>query len=92
MEGQRLVRRRSSVWREQYKGFENFKFDEFAEICFGTSFCCFFRGSISAAGGGRNNKYFRSRLVSLASSVGGMKLEDFRHWGKNRHSGAVVEY
>jgi L-2-hydroxyglutarate oxidase LhgO len=74
-----------AFWREQYKGFENFKFDEFAEILFRDIGLLFFSGfDFKRLAAEETMKYFRKRLVSLASELlEGVKLEDFRHWGKS---------
>jgi L-2-hydroxyglutarate oxidase LhgO len=73
-----------AFWREQYKGFENFKFDEFAEILFRDIGLLFFSGfDFKRLAAEETMKYFRKRLVSLASELlEGVKLDDFRHWGK----------
>ena len=73
-----------AFWREQYRGLANFKFGEFAEIIFrdlGLMFSSSFDFHRLAAE--ETLKYFRSRLVSLASSLlEGVRLEDYRHWGE----------
>jgi len=73
-----------AFWREQYKGFSNFKFDEFAEILFRDLGLIFFSGfDFKRLAAEETLKYFRSRLVSLASELlEGVRLEDYRHWGK----------
>jgi L-2-hydroxyglutarate oxidase LhgO len=73
-----------AFWREQYKGFENFKFDEFAEILFRDIGLLFFSGfDFKRLAAEETLKYFRKRLVSLASELlEGVKLQDFRHWCK----------
>ena len=73
-----------AFWREQYKGFNNFKFDEFAEILFRDIGLLFFSGfEFRRLAAEETLKYFRKRLVSLASELlEGVKLDDFRHWGK----------
>jgi L-2-hydroxyglutarate oxidase LhgO len=73
-----------AFWREQYKGLENFKFNEFAEILFRDLGLLLFAGfDFKRLAAEETLKYFRRRLVSLASPlVEGVKLEDYRHWGK----------
>lgn len=73
-----------AFWREQYHGFGNFKFGEFAEIIFRDL------GLIMSSGFDfkrlaveETMKYYRPRLVSLAAELlEGVKLEDYRRWGK----------
>ena len=73
-----------ALWREQYGGLANFKFSEFAEIIsrdLGLLLCSGFDFKRIATE--ETLKYFRSRLVSLASTLlEGVKLENYRHWGK----------
>lgn len=73
-----------AFWREQYKGFENFKFDEFAEIIFRDLGLIFLSGfDFKRLAAEETLKYFRARLVSLAKGLlDGVKLRDYRHWGK----------
>jgi (S)-2-hydroxyglutarate dehydrogenase len=73
-----------AFWREQYKGFQNFKFDEFTEIIFRDLGLLFFAGfDFKRIAAGEILKYFRTRLVSLAGRLlEGVKLRDYRHWGK----------
>lgn len=73
-----------AFWREQYKGLENFKLNEFAEIIFRDLGLLFFSGfDFKRIAAEETLKYFRSRLVSLASTLlEGVKLENYRHWGK----------
>jgi L-2-hydroxyglutarate oxidase LhgO len=73
-----------AFWREQYKGMENFKLNEFAEILFRDLGLLLFAGfDFKRIAAEETLKYFRRRLVSLASPlVEGVKLEDYRHWGK----------
>jgi len=73
-----------AFWREQYKGLENFKLDEFAEIIFrDLGLLCFAGFDFKRIAAGETLKYFRARLVSLAKSLlDGVKLRDYRHWGK----------
>jgi L-2-hydroxyglutarate oxidase LhgO len=73
-----------AFWREQYKGLENFKLEEFAEILFRDLGLLLFAGfDFKRIAAEETLKYFRRRLVSLASPlVEGVKPEDYRHWGK----------
>jgi len=73
-----------AFWREQYKGLANFKFNEFVEIIFRDLGLLFFSGfDFKRIAAEETLKYFRRRLVSLASSLlEGVKLQDYRHWGK----------
>ena len=73
-----------AFWREQYQGLGNFKFNEFAEIIFRELGLLFFSGfDFKRLAVEETLKYFRSRLVSLASELlQNVNLEDYRHWGK----------
>jgi L-2-hydroxyglutarate oxidase LhgO len=73
-----------AFWREQYKGFTNFKFEEFAEIIFRDLGLLFLSGfDFKRLAVEETLKYSRSRLVRLASTLlENVKLENFRHWGK----------
>lgn len=73
-----------AFWREQYKGFGNFKFDEFAEIIFRDLGLLFLSGfDFKRLAVEETLKYSRARLVKLASTLlENVKLENFRHWGK----------
>ncbi|PYJ07745.1 MAG: FAD-dependent oxidoreductase, partial [Verrucomicrobia bacterium] len=66
------------------KGLANFKFNEFVEIIFRDLGLVFFSGfDFKRIAAEETLKYFRRRLVSLASSLlEGVKLQDYRHWGK----------
>lgn len=72
-----------AFWREQYRGLRNFKFTEFAEILFRDLGLLVFAGfDFKRLAAEETFKYFRSRLVSLASRLlEGVKLADYRHWG-----------
>jgi L-2-hydroxyglutarate oxidase LhgO len=73
-----------AFWREQYKGLENFDLGELAEILFRDLGLLFFSGfDFKRLAVEETMKYFKSRLVSLASELlEGVKLEHYRHWGK----------
>ena len=73
-----------AFWREQYRGFDNFKFGEFAEVLFREAGLM-----ISANFDFRNlaieeiKKYSRRHLVSLASRLAhGVRPADYQHWGE----------
>jgi L-2-hydroxyglutarate oxidase LhgO len=73
-----------AFWREQYTGFGNFKFGEFAEIIFRELGLLFFSGfDFKRLAVEETLKYSRARLVSLASGLlENVRLDDYRHWGK----------
>lgn len=73
-----------AFWREQYKGFENFRLNEFAEILFRDLSLMLFSGfDFKRLAAEEMLKHFRSRMVSLAGALlEGVKLENYRHWGK----------
>jgi L-2-hydroxyglutarate oxidase LhgO len=73
-----------AFWREQYRGFGNFKFGEFAEIIFRDLGLILSSGfDFKRLAVEETMKYYRPRLVSLASGLlEGVKLEHYRHWGK----------
>jgi len=72
-----------AFWREQYRGFENFKWDELAEILFRDLGLLFFSGfDFKRIAAEELLKYSRSRLVSLASALlERVRVEDYTHWG-----------
>lgn len=73
-----------AFWREQYKGLENFRFSELAEILFRDLGLLLFAGfDFKRIAAEETLKYFRRRLVALASPLlEGVRLQDYRHWGK----------
>ncbi len=73
-----------AFWREQYSGLANFKLGEFGEIIFRELGLLFFSGfDFKRLAVEETLKYFRSRLVSLASELlTNVKLEDYCHWGR----------
>ncbi len=73
-----------AFWREQYHGFDNFKLGEFAEIIFRDLGLLFGSGfDFKRLAVEETMKYYRPRLVSLAAELlEGVKLEDYRRWGK----------
>src|SRR5207302_8341209 len=73
-----------AFWREQYRGFDNFKFGEFVEVLFreaGLMFSSSFdfkRLAIEEL-----KKYSRPRLVALASHLAsGIEERHYRKWGQ----------
>ena len=73
-----------AFWREQYRGFDNFKFGEFVEVLFreaGLVFSSNFDFHKLAVEELR--KYSRQRLVSLASELAhGVRPEHYTRWGE----------
>jgi L-2-hydroxyglutarate oxidase len=72
-----------AFWREQYRGFDNFRFGEFVEVLFreaGLMFSSDFGFKQLAVE--ELQKYSRPRLVALASELAtGVRREDYRRWG-----------
>jgi L-2-hydroxyglutarate oxidase LhgO len=73
-----------ALWREQYRGFDNFQFGEFIEVLFReaglmlSSTFDFQKLALEEV-----QKYSRSRLVALASKLAhGVRLEHYRRWGE----------
>ena len=73
-----------ALWREQYRGFDNFKFGEFIEVLFReaglmlSSSFDFQKLAVEEV-----QKYSRPRLVSLASKLAhGVRPEHYRRWGE----------
>jgi L-2-hydroxyglutarate oxidase LhgO len=73
-----------AFWREQYRGFDNFKFGEFIDVLFreaGLMISANFDFRTLAVEELR--KYSRPHLVSLAARLAhGVRAEDYRHWGE----------
>jgi L-2-hydroxyglutarate oxidase LhgO len=73
-----------ALWREQYRGFDNFKFGEFAEVLFreaGLMMSSSFDFKKLALE--EMQKYSRPRLVALASRLAqNVRLEDYTRWGQ----------
>ena len=73
-----------AFWREQYRGFDNFKFGEFIEVLFreaGLMFSANFDFKKLAIE--EIQKYSRPHLVSLAARLAhGVRTEDYRRWGE----------
>jgi len=73
-----------AFWREQYRGFDNFKFGEFVEVLFreaGLMISSTFDFKQLALEEIR--KYSRPRLVALASRLAhGVQPEHYRRWGE----------
>jgi L-2-hydroxyglutarate oxidase LhgO len=73
-----------ALWREQYRGFDNFKFGEFIEVLFReaglmlSSTFDFQKLALEEV-----QKYSRSRLVTLASKLAhGVRPEHYKRWGE----------
>lgn len=73
-----------ALWREQYRGFDNFKFGEFIEVLFreaGLMLSSTFDFQTLALE--EVQKYSRPRLVALASKLAhGVRPEHYRRWGE----------
>ena len=73
-----------ALWREQYRGFDNFKFGEFVEVLFreaGLMLSSTFDFQKLALA--EVQKYSRPRLVALASRLAnGVRLEHYTRWGE----------
>jgi L-2-hydroxyglutarate oxidase len=73
-----------ALWREQYRGFDNFKFGEFVEVLFReaglmlSSSFDFKKLAVEEV-----QKYSRPHLVGLASRLAhGVQLQDYTRWGE----------
>ncbi|MCI0539679.1 MAG: L-2-hydroxyglutarate oxidase [Verrucomicrobiales bacterium] len=73
-----------AFWREQYSGWDRFKWEEFAEIVWRDLGLLAFAGfDFRRLAIEELRKYSRARLVSLASELAtGVRLEDYLHWGQ----------
>jgi L-2-hydroxyglutarate oxidase LhgO len=73
-----------ALWREQYRGFDNFQFGEFIEVLFreaGLMLSSTFDFQKLALE--EMQKYSRPRLVALASKLAhGVRPEHYRRWGE----------
>lgn len=73
-----------ALWREQYRGFDNFRFGEFIEVLFreaGLLMSSTF--DFKKLAFEEVQKYSRPRLVALASRLAhGVRLEDYTRWGQ----------
>lgn len=73
-----------ALWREQYRGFDNFRFGEFIEVLFreaGLMVSSSFDFQKLALA--EMQKYSRPRLVALASHLAhGVRPEHYRRWGE----------
>lgn len=73
-----------ALWREQYRGFDNFKFGEFIEVLFreaGLMMSSTF--DFKKLAFEEVQKYSRPRLVSLASQLAhGVRPEHYTRWGE----------
>jgi L-2-hydroxyglutarate oxidase LhgO len=73
-----------ALWREQYRGFDNFKFGEFIEVLFREAglmmFSTFDFQKLALA---EVQKYSRPHLVALASRLAhGVRPEHYTRWGE----------
>lgn len=73
-----------AFWREQYTGLDNFRLGELVDILWREAGLFFFAGfDFRSLAFEEMRKYIRSHLVSLSDyMLDGVKLEDYRHWGK----------
>ena len=73
-----------AFWREQYRGFDNFKFGEFIEVLFREAGLLFSSGfDFSKLALEELQKYSKPRLVALASSMAHeVRPEDYTRWGE----------
>ena len=73
-----------ALWREQYRGFDNFKFGEFIEVLFREAgLMMSSRFDFQKLALEEVRKYSRPRLVALASRLAhGVKPEHYTRWGE----------
>ena len=73
-----------ALWREQYRGFDNFKFGEFVEVLFReASLMMSSRFDFQKLALEEVRKYSRPHLVALASRLAhGVKPEHYTRWGE----------
>ena len=73
-----------ALWREQYRGFDNFKFGEFIEVLFREAgLMMSSRFDFQKLALEEVRKYSRPHLVALASRLAhGVKPEDYIRWGE----------
>jgi L-2-hydroxyglutarate oxidase len=73
-----------ALWREQYRGFDNFKFGEFVEVLFREAgLMMSSRFDFQKLALEEVRKYSRPHLVALASRLAhGVKPEDYIRWGE----------
>lgn len=73
-----------AFWREQYHGFENFKFGEFAEIVFREAGLVFSSNfDFHKLAMEELQKYSRKHLLKLASRLAhGVEPQHYLHWGE----------
>jgi L-2-hydroxyglutarate oxidase LhgO len=73
-----------ALWREQYRGLQNFDFGELLEILWRDLGLMLFAGfDFKRLAAGETLKYFKSRLVSLAGELlEGVEPRHYRHWGE----------
>jgi L-2-hydroxyglutarate oxidase LhgO len=73
-----------ALWREQYKGFENFRLEEFIEIMIrDLGLIWFSKFDFKRLAFEEALKYSRSKMVQLAGKLAtNVHLNNFTHWGK----------
>jgi L-2-hydroxyglutarate oxidase len=73
-----------ALWREQYRGFDNFKFGEFVEVLFREAGLMMSSGfDFQKLALEELRKYSRPHLVALASRLAhGVKPEHYTRWGE----------
>ncbi len=73
-----------ALWREQYRGFDKFKFGEFVEVLFREAgLMMSSRFDFQKLALEEVRKYFRPNLVALASRLAhGVKPEHYTRWGE----------
>ena len=73
-----------ALWREQYRGFDNFKFGEFVEVLFREAgLMMSSRSDFQKLALEEVRKYSRPHLVALASRLAhGVKPEHYTRWGE----------
>jgi L-2-hydroxyglutarate oxidase LhgO len=73
-----------AFWREQYKGLENFRFNEILQISAqGSQMMIHSDFDFRRLAYEELRKYQRSHLVKLSQSLAsGLELEKFKHWGR----------
>jgi L-2-hydroxyglutarate oxidase len=74
-----------ALWREQYRGFDNFKFGEFVEVLFREAGLMMSSGfDFQKLALEEVRKYSRPHLVALASRLAhGVKPEHYTRWGES---------
>jgi len=73
-----------AFWREQYQGFDNFRFDELVDIVIRQiGLVTYSQFDFKKLAVEELRKYFRPRLIGLAKSLAsGIHNTDYRRWGR----------